>query len=102
MFYFRTKFRIMKNFTLVFSLILIADLVARAMQPDWQIAEYILKPLLMISLGFYFVKSTVLRGVRQNQFVLAAIIFSLIGDVFLMPEGYFIQGLGAFLIAHVF
>jgi uncharacterized membrane protein YhhN len=99
---FSTKFKIMKKFTLVFSFILVADLIARAMQPDWQIAEYIFKPLLMISLGFYFFNGSILRGIRQNQFVLAAIIFSLIGDVFLMLEGYFIQGLGAFLIAHVF
>ena len=92
----------MKRFTTFYLFILIGDLVSRAMQPDWQIAEYIFKPLLMISLGAYFVNSTILRGVRQNQFVLAAIVFSLLGDVFLMFEGYFIQGLGAFLVAHVF
>lgn len=92
----------MKKFTLVFAFILIADLVARAMQPDWQIVEYIFKPLLMISLGYYFVGSTILRGGRTQPFVFAAIVFSLIGDVFLMFEGYFIQGLGAFLIAHIF
>ncbi len=92
----------MKNFTYIFFFILLGDLLARAMQPDWQLAEYIFKPLLMISLGYYFVNATILRGVRQNQFVLAAIVFSLLGDVFLMFEGYFIKGLGAFLIAHLF
>lgn len=92
----------MKNFTYIFFFILLGDLLARAMQPDWQLAEYIFKPLLMISLGYYFVNLTILRGVRQNQFVLAALIFSLLGDVFLMFKGYFIQGLGAFLIAHIF
>ncbi len=92
----------MKRFTYVYAFILLADLVARAMQPDWQIAEWVFKPLLMISLGFYFFKASILRGARQNQFVMAAIVFSLIGDIFLMPEGYFIQGLGAFLVAHVF
>lgn len=92
----------MKNFTYIFFFILLGDLLARAMQPDWQLAEYLFKPLLMISLGYYFVNATILRGVRQNQFVLAAIISSLLGDIFLMFEGYFIQGLGAFLIAHIF
>ena len=92
----------MKNFTNIFFFILLGDLVARAMQPDWQLAEYIFKPLLMVSLGFYFVNATILRGVRQKQFVFAAIVFSLLGDIFLMFEGYFIQGLGAFLIAHIF
>ena len=100
--FFESKLKIMKKFTFVFLFILIADVVARAMQPDWQIAEYIFKPLLMISLGYYFIGSTILRGGRTDQFVFAAIIFSLLGDVFLMFEGYFIQGLGAFLIAHIF
>lgn len=107
---FRSKSIIMKKFTIIFLVILLGDLMARAMQPEWQVAEYIFKPLLMISLGFYFVNSTMLRsrsdssgrGDRQNQFVLAAIIFSLFGDVFLMFEGYFIQGLAAFLVAHIF
>ncbi len=101
-FTFHLKSKNMKNFTYVFFFILLGDLVARAMRPDWQIAEYIFKPLLMISLGFYFIKSTILRGKIQNQFVSSAIVFSLIGDVFLMFEGYFLFGLGAFLIAHIF
>lgn len=92
----------MKKFTILFFIILLGDLVARAMQPSWQTAEYIFKPLLMISLGIYFINSTLLRDVRQSQFILAAIIFSLLGDVFLMFEGYFIQGLASFLMAHIF
>ncbi len=100
----------MKKFTALFLFILLGDLIARAMQPDWQIAEYIFKPMLMISLGIYFSQSVILRlrpdssgrGVIQNQLVLAAIFFSLLGDVFLMFDGYFIAGLGSFLIAHVF
>ena len=92
----------MKIFTFIYFFILLGDLVARLMQPNWQIAEYVFKPLLMISLGFYFINSAILRGIRANQFLLIAIIFSFFGDVFLMFEGYFIQGLAAFLIAHVF
>jgi uncharacterized membrane protein YhhN len=92
----------MKKFTALFLFILLGDLMARAMQPDWQIAEYIFKPLLMISLGIYFVKAVILKGVIQNQLVLAAVFFSLLGDIFLMFDGYFIAGLGSFLIAHIF
>jgi uncharacterized membrane protein YhhN len=100
----------MKKFPILFSFILLGDLIARAMQPDWQIAEYIFKPLLMISLGIYFIQSVILmahpesigRGVIQNQLLLAAIVFSLLGDIFLMFDGYFIAGLGSFLIAHLF
>jgi uncharacterized membrane protein YhhN len=92
----------MKKFTILFFFILLGDLVARAMQPDWQIVEYIFKPALMISLGIYFANSVILKGQKQNQCILAAIFFSLLGDVFLMFEGYFIPGLGAFLVAHLF
>ncbi len=90
----------MKNFNYVFFFVLLIDLIARAMH--WQIVEYFFKPLLMFLLGFYFFRSVVLRGAKQHQFIFAAIIFSLIGDIFLMYESFFIQGLGAFLIAHVF
>ena len=100
----------MKNFKFIYALILIGVLVSRI--ANWQIGDWIFKPLLMISLGFYFFSAVILsrqsvmkpkasRGVRQNQFVLAVLIFSLIGDVFLMFDGYFIQGLAAFLIAHL-
>lgn len=92
----------MKKFTILFFFILLGDLVARAMQPDWQIVEYIFKPALMISLGIYFANSVILKGQKQNQCILAAIFFSLLGDIFLMFEGYFIPGLGAFLVAHIF
>ena len=90
----------MKNFNYVFFFVLLVDLIARAMH--WQMVEYVFKPLLMFSLGFYFFQSVVLRGAKQHQFIFAAIVFSLIGDIFLMYEGFFIQGLGAFLIAHIF
>ena len=89
----------MKNFKFIYALILIGVLVSRI--ANWQIGDWIFKPLLMISLGFYFFSAVILRGVRQNQFVLAALVFSLIGDVFLMFDGYFIHGLAAFLIAHL-
>lgn len=91
----------MKKFTILFFFILLGDLFASALQPDWQILEYIFKPALMISLGIYFMKSVKLSEVFQNKVILAAIFFSLLGDIFLMFEGYFIAGLGSFLIAHV-
>ncbi len=92
----------MKKFTFFYFFILLDDLICRALQNDWLIAEHILKPILMSLLGIYFFQSVILRGVKQHQFVLAAIVFSWIGDIFLMYDGYFIQGLAAFLIAHIF
>ena len=92
----------MKNFTYVFFFILLVDLVARAMQPDWQMVEYVFKPLLMTTLGEYFIREAQIKGQKQNQFILAALAFSFLGDIFLMADKFFIVGLGAFLIAHIF
>ncbi len=65
---------------------------------------YISKPLIMITLGLYYVLS-VSREMRSNALILA-IAFSFIGDVLLMLQSkgasFFILGLVAFLIAHVF
>jgi len=61
---------------------------------------YIAKPLLMLSLlWYYFVNAK-----RINKYFVKGLIFSFLGDVFLMGEGhyYFIAGLVSFLIAHLF
>lgn len=64
------------------------------------------KPLLMPSLAIWFAQST--SSVSKPSFlgraVWSALIFSTLGDVLLMFEGplFFILGLGAFLLAHVF
>jgi len=90
------------------------------MKPDWRILYAIsaaavlsgllfdlqslylaAKPLLMITLLLYFVSAT--RGYPPwRVYVAAALVFSWAGDVFLISSEWFIQGLVAFLIAHVF
>lgn len=64
-----------------------------------------LKPLLMIILGWYFYSQTKV-STTFFKFVLFGIIFSWGGDVFLMFQPYhslfFVAGLGSFLIAHIF
>jgi uncharacterized membrane protein YhhN len=63
------------------------------------------KPLLMPLLALWLLAQT-----RQNEFsmlkkaVLAALLFSMLGDVLLMFSGalFFLLGLGAFLLAHLF
>jgi uncharacterized membrane protein YhhN len=57
------------------------------------------KPLVMIVLGLYYF---IVSGKERSSVVLAAILFSFGGDVLLMFPAYFIAGLVAFLIAHVF
>jgi len=90
------------------------------MKPDWRIlyavsaaavllglifdqqAVYITaKPLLMITLGLYFFSATV-GYPRWRVHVLAALVFSWAGDVFLISSDWFIAGLVSFLIAHIF
>ena len=63
--------------------------------------EYIAKPATMVVLiGVAFTLSPHIDA-RRWAFV-AALLFSLAGDVFLMlPRDYFVQGLGSFLVAHV-
>ncbi|WP_190810187.1 lysoplasmalogenase [Flagellimonas sp. S3867] len=61
----------------------------------------IFKPLttiLILSLLF-FVQNEQLSKFRN--IIIAALVFCLIGDVFLLKEEYFVFGLGAFLIGHV-
>ena len=68
--------------------------------------EMICKPALMITLGLYYVTSQH-EGQQPLAFsLMLAIIFSCIGDVLLMLQhmssNFFMFGLAAFLIAHVF
>jgi uncharacterized membrane protein YhhN len=65
-------------------------------------AEYFFKPSLMLVLGFYFAKTTSGKTRLSTTRTLAAIGFSLLGDIALMFETGFLMGLGAFLVAHVF
>lgn len=66
--------------------------------PSFYIAA---KPLLMITLLLYFVIAS--KGYpRWRYYVMAALVFSWAGDVFLISSDWFIAGLVSFLIAHVF
>ena len=59
------------------------------------------KPLLMITLLLYFISAS--SGCPSWRFyVMAALVFSWGGDVFLMLDGMFTPGLVSFLVAHIF
>jgi uncharacterized membrane protein YhhN len=62
------------------------------------------KPFIMPSLGIYYFLSV--KWNSTSALVLAAILFSFLGDSFLMYEAkneiYFMLGLGSFLLAHIF
>ncbi len=65
----------------------------------------ITKPLLMFLLGGYFVSVVGNSNNKIKYLVIAALIGSWFGDIFLMFQGnnplFFIFGLGSFLLAHV-
>ncbi len=60
------------------------------------------KPLILLGLILYFYRST--RAISSTiliKSILAALIFSWIGDILLLWEQLFIFGLGSFLMAHI-
>jgi uncharacterized membrane protein YhhN len=87
-------------FRILFAIVALLTLVAGEMQLVQ--LNYFSKPLIMLSLlGYYF--STTKPGER-SVVAIGALIFSWVGDVMLMFEGehYFMFGLGAFLVSHLF
>lgn len=87
-----------------FMLLLAADILLDWMHLD--VWRFVTKPLLMPVLLLWFLQQS--GGLRSQLRVLiaAALVFSWLGDVLLMLEPwnslFFMLGLGAFLLAHVF
>jgi uncharacterized membrane protein YhhN len=71
-----------------------------------QFIEFVSKPLLIISLFAWFYSETKASPSQLKKWVLAALFFSLAGDVLLLFQQndklFFLLGLSAFLIAHIF
>ena len=89
-----------------YSLIGLALLIAVA---DWwavytknRRAEYVLKPLVMVILIAATVAMSAPDPAAARPLILAGLVASLIGDVFLMLKDKFVPGLAAFLVAHLF
>lgn len=77
----------------------VADWVAVAL--DRRPAEYVLKPLTMVVLiAATVVANPVVSGPARGWMV-AGLVCSLLGDVFLMLEDHFVEGLASFLVGHV-
>ena len=64
------------------------------------------KPLIVVSLLIYFISKTVATPSRLRSLIITALLFSLLGDLLLLFEAndpvFFITGLIAFLLAHIF
>ena len=82
-----------KSFTFWFLFIIIANIVFLSWHTEYRMVS---KPLIMASLiGFYIANVT-----KQSPLFILAMIFALLGDIFLMfkDESFFLIGLGSFML----
>lgn len=90
--------------TLLFCIVTVAYFVGMALQSDT--IMFICKPLLVTSLLAYFISETNGAEPGLRILVVLALVFSIAGDTLLMfanhDELFFLLGLSAFLLAHVF
>jgi uncharacterized membrane protein YhhN len=91
-----------KGLLIGFCIVAVGELVGLLL--DSYILQAVCKPLIMITLGIYYAVSV--EREHRSTALIAAIFFSLFGDILLMlaktTEGYFVLGLASFLVAHVF
>jgi uncharacterized membrane protein YhhN len=90
-----------KVFLVGFLVVMLAELVSQA--TALKDLHLLSKPLIMLSLGAYYVVTMRSRRLRIPMPMLMALGFSFLGDVALMGSGeiYFMLGLVSFLLAHI-
>ncbi|MBL7742472.1 MAG: lysoplasmalogenase [Chitinophagaceae bacterium] len=93
-----------RSSVLMFVIVLASNIIGGLLKEQW--LEYCSKPLIIISLIVYFLLQTKGTEPGLKKWVLFALIFSWMGDVLLMFQVsnaiFFLLGLSAFLIAHIF
>jgi uncharacterized membrane protein YhhN len=72
-----------------------------AVAADRRPVEYVLKPLTMVVLIAAAVALPDPTSEAARWWLVAGLVCSLAGDVFLMLDGYFVPGLASFLVGHV-
>ena len=93
-----------KQFSILFFIIVLFELITGHSE-SLQTVHYFAKPAIVMSLLFLFVKTSDGLSKAVIRLTIAALIFSLLGDILLMfverSPHFFTAGLVAFLIAHV-
>lgn len=82
----------------IFGIAVAGVLLADILEVAWLFT--MTKPLIMASLLFFYSVSS--GPEHRSNVLVVAIVFSLAGDVLLMKEEYFVLGLVAFLLSHLF
>ena len=94
-----------RNFWLLaFFAALAGDIAGIVLEND--LIQYICKPLIILSLAVYFASITKKDKNKLVRWILLALLFSWIGDILLLFQetdpDFFLFGLSAFLLAHIF
>lgn len=93
------------NAILLVAYFLIGVLEVISISGDFNLLHQIAKPLLMPTLAVFYLLIVKKSDVSISWVILISLLFSWLGDVFLMFQTeepiYFILGLGSFLIAHI-
>lgn len=84
---------------IAYFIVLLADLLLIILGEDQY--RHITKPLLTVLLAIYVLYSKVKLPSSFLVFLLLALFFSSLGDDLLLFNGFFLQGLGSFLLAHI-
>lgn len=85
-----------KNLTILFFVVAISDVIGIIFNIAW--LQIVSKPLIILTLFvlYYF------SAEKRNNWYLLALFFSFLGDVFLLDKtGYFLLGIGSFLITQI-
>ena len=85
-----------KNLTILFFVVAISDVIGIIFNITW--LQIVSKPLIIVTLIvlYYF------SAEQRNNWYLLALFFSFLGDVFLLDKtGYFLLGIGSFLITQI-
>ncbi len=88
--------------TIIYFTIGVLNTFATIFSIEW--LNYLTRPLLMLSLAFFYFKTSKNNSKLVDKALIIALIFSCLGDIFLIFDKnpyYFILGLGSFLLAHL-
>jgi len=92
-----------RNETTFYFVLGIINISSSMLNIEW--LNYVSKPLLMISLFFFYFKKVKQNISTPDKIMLVSLIFSCLGDTFLMFQSknpqFFLLGLGSFLVAQV-